>query len=81
MRVDLRPFEECDLPRLASWARHIDADAYMSRTRPLDVTRVGHRAEAGLLWYVIRVDDRDVGTIWLEREAESSRARLGILHR
>jgi len=79
MHVDLRPFEERDLPRLASWARHIDAGAYMSRTRPLDETLVSHAPETGVLWYVIRVDDRDVGTIWLEREAKSSCARLGIV--
>ena len=79
MRVDLRPFEEPDLPRLAAWARHIDAGAYMSRTRPLDDAPVSHDPETGLLWYVIRVDDRDVGTVWTEREAASSCARLGIL--
>jgi RimJ/RimL family protein N-acetyltransferase len=79
LRVDLRPFEERDLPRLASWARHIDAGAYMSRTRPLDDTLVSHDPATGVLWYVIRVDDRDVGAIWLEREAESSCSRLGIL--
>ena len=79
LRIDLRPFEERDLPRLASWARRIDADAYMSRIRPLDDTVVSHDPATGVLWYVIRVDHRDVGAIWLEREAESSCARLGIL--
>jgi RimJ/RimL family protein N-acetyltransferase len=79
MRIELHPFEERDLPRLAAWAKRIDADAYMSRTRPLDMARTGHCPEAGLLWYVIRADGRDVGTVWLEREADHSSARLGIL--
>jgi RimJ/RimL family protein N-acetyltransferase len=79
MRIELHPFEERDLPRLAAWARCIGADAHMSRTRPVDLARTGHCPEAGLLWYVICADGRDVGTIWLEREADHSSARLGIL--
>lgn len=79
MRVELRPFQERDLARLAAWASGIGADAYMSRVRPLDPTLVSHCPEAGLLWFVIRADGEDVGTVWLERETEPSSARLGII--
>jgi RimJ/RimL family protein N-acetyltransferase len=79
MRVELRPFEERDLRRLAAWTRRIDADAYMSRSRPLNVALASHCPEAGLLWYVIRADGRDVGSVWLEREAGPFSARLGVL--
>jgi len=78
MNVELREFEEGDLALLATWAGRIGADAYMSRHRPLDGALVRHSPANGVLWYVIRADGVDVGTVWLEREAPASAARLGV---
>ena len=79
VRVDLRPFETPDIALLATWAKRIGADAYMSRTRPARSRPYQLCPEAGLLWYVVRVDGKDVGTIWLEQESDSSCASLGVL--
>ena len=79
MHVELREFEERDVDLLSAWTARVDAGAYMSRHRPLDRTLVAHSPEDGLLWYVIRVDGADIGTVWLELGAEPSAARLGIV--
>lgn len=79
MRVELRPFEEPDLARLAGWTSRVAADAYMSRVRPRDESLSGHAPHAGLLWYVIRAGGEDVGTVWVEPEPDPARATLGIL--
>lgn len=79
MHVELREFEERDVELLSAWTTRIDAGAFMSRLRPLDGALTVHSPADGLLWYVIRVDDTDCGTVWLERETERSYARLGIL--
>jgi ribosomal protein S18 acetylase RimI-like enzyme len=79
MHVELREFEERDVDLLSAWTTRIDADVFMSRQRPLDRALTAHSPADGLLWYVIRVDDEDIGTVWLERETERWYARLGIL--
>jgi RimJ/RimL family protein N-acetyltransferase len=78
MRVELRPFDECDLPMLEMWAFRIRAGRYMSRVRPLDPACRGHAPAAGVLWFVIIAGGRDVGAIWLERESADC-ARVGML--
>jgi len=79
MHVELREFEEGDVELLSAWTTRIDAGAFMSRQRPLDRALTAYSPADGLLWYVIRVDDADIGAVWLERETERSYARLGVL--
>jgi RimJ/RimL family protein N-acetyltransferase len=78
MHVELRLFEKGDLALLETWTQRIHAEQYMSRTRPLDHAHLASGPADGLLWFVIRVDGADAGTVWLEREGAGS-ARLGIL--
>lgn len=79
MHVELRPFEKQDLALLEAWTQRIHAEQYMSRTMPHDHALVAGGAVDGLLWFVVRVDGADAGTVWLEREGGSTCARLGIL--
>jgi pimeloyl-ACP methyl ester carboxylesterase len=78
MRVSLRPVEREDLPRIDRWAADISASVSMSRTRPLGAGAERHDPAGGLFWYVIVEDDREVGTVWIERLPGESAARLGI---
>jgi RimJ/RimL family protein N-acetyltransferase len=50
----------------------------MSRTRPLAAAADRHDPGAGLYWYVIAEDGRDVGTVWIELLPGASEAVLGV---
>jgi RimJ/RimL family protein N-acetyltransferase len=54
------------------------ATGHMSRTHPLDVAADRHAPDAGLYWYVIVADGRDVGTVWVELPPGASEAILGV---
>jgi RimJ/RimL family protein N-acetyltransferase len=45
---------------------------------PLDAAADRHAPSAGLFWYVIVADGRDVGTVWLELPSGAAEAILGI---
>ncbi|MFN3766895.1 MAG: GNAT family N-acetyltransferase [Ectopseudomonas guguanensis] len=77
-RITLRPLQTRDLPQLDTWAQAIDTRQFMSRCRPLTPSADKHAPERGLLWLVIQVDGADVGTVWLEKEASTPQAILGI---
>jgi RimJ/RimL family protein N-acetyltransferase len=51
----------------------------MSRYRPKNLALTAHSPEQGLLWFVIRFSEGDVGTIWLESDVRADQAILGIL--
>lgn len=76
MSVSLRPVEVGDQPLIDRWAA--DAGEHMSRTRPCARNADRHDPEAGLYWYVIVEDDRDVGVVWIELPAARPRAVLGV---
>ena len=79
MKVSLHPFERQNIDELQSWANDIEAHRFMSRFLPHGANRYP-RSQDTLAWYVIQVDDRDVGAVWLEKEeAEDDVAVLGIL--
>jgi RimJ/RimL family protein N-acetyltransferase len=66
-----------DLATVDHWASGVTES--MSRTRPLADEASRHDPTAGLYWYVIAEDGRDVGTVWIELPASASEAVLGIL--
>ena len=80
MKASIRPFEENDLPILQMWAEEIEAYRFMSRILPHKSDQFLNSQESLLAWYVIRVDDQDVGVVWLEKAAiDDEIAVLGIL--
>ena len=80
MKVSLRPFEENDLLSLQMWAEEIEAQRFMSRILPHKSDQYLNSQESLLAWYVIRVDDQNVGVVWLEKAAKNDEiATLGIL--
>ncbi len=80
MKVSLRPFEENDLLSLQTWAEEIEAHRFMSRILPHQPDQNPYSQESLLAWYVIGVDDQDVGVVWLEKAAINDEvAMLGIL--
>jgi ribosomal protein S18 acetylase RimI-like enzyme len=74
--VSLRPVSARDLVVVDRWARGMAG--HMSRTRPLAEAADHHDPAAGLFWYVITEDDRDVGTVWIELLRGESEAVLGV---
>jgi len=76
MNVSLRPVEAADQTAIREWAAA--AGGGMSRTRPLDEAADRHDPAAGLFWYVIAADGRDVGTVWVEAGRGSGESLLGI---
>lgn len=78
MNVVLREFRAADVERLDEWAQRIHSENYMSRNRPMNGAAVAHNPTQGLLWFVIQVSGRDIGTIWLERGAQPDEATLAI---
>jgi RimJ/RimL family protein N-acetyltransferase len=76
MGVSLRVAEAADQAVIGRWAEAV-ADG-MSRTRPLAESANQHDPATGLYWYVIAVDDRDVGTVWIELPPPGSEGVLGI---
>lgn len=80
--ISLRPVSAPDLVTIERWASGM-AD-HMSRTRPQGKAADHHDPAAGLFWYVIAEDDRDVGTVWIELlpgepPGDDPEAVLGIL--
>src|ERR1700680_4646935 len=76
--VKLRTFEQEDLLKLEKWDRAIYGEQFMSRRSPApNAAGPGHLATP--LWFVIEVDDTEVGTVWLERGKTADEAVLGIL--
>jgi ribosomal protein S18 acetylase RimI-like enzyme len=68
--------EAGDQAVLRQWATAVNDG--MSRTRPLVETADRHDPAAGLYWYMIAADDRDVGTVWIELPPPGSEGVLGI---
>jgi len=79
MNVTLREFHEGDIAQLEVWAMRIGSEVFMSRYRPRNLAVTAHSPEQGILWFVIRFSDQDVGTVWLESDVGSDQAILGIL--
>ena len=79
MDVTLREFQEDDMELLDKWAISIGSEEFMSRYRPKDLAVTTHSPEQGVLWFVVRFSERDVGTIWLESDVRPDQAILGIL--
>ena len=69
-QVALRAFTQADQAALERWALDTRASHYMARTQP---------SRKALLWQVIVVDGRDIGTIWVESCDYPAHARLGVL--
>lgn len=77
MQIALRNFEYTDVPQLDDWCHNINAYQYMSHFHP-EVINTG--TSGNCVWYIIQVDGRDIGTIWLEKLPDKSRSvKLGIL--
>jgi ribosomal protein S18 acetylase RimI-like enzyme len=72
----LRPVSAFALAAIDRWASGVAES--MSRTRPLAAAADRHDPAAGLYWYVIAEDGRDVGTVWIELLPAASEAILGI---
>lgn len=79
METTLRPFTHEDLRLLEAWTARERVAPYMSRWMPR-TARGCHCSRDLCRWHAIVVDDRSVGTIWIEREHADERvADLGIL--
>jgi GNAT superfamily N-acetyltransferase len=76
MGVSLRAVQAADQAVLRQWAKAVSDG--MSRTQPLAEAADRHDPAAGLYWYVIAADDRDVGTVWIELPPPGSEGVLGI---
>ncbi len=74
--VSLRPVTPGDLSSIEHWARF--AADHMSRTRPCAAGADRHAPQAGLYWYVIVDDGRDLGTVWIELPPAAAEAVLGV---
>ena len=80
MMVSLRSFKKNDLLSLQMWADEIDAHKYMSRVLPHKSDQYFNPQKSLLAWYVIQIDHKDVGTVWLEKaDMDDEIAILGIL--
>nr|WP_314877224.1 GNAT family N-acetyltransferase [uncultured Pseudomonas sp.] len=69
-KVSLRAFTLADHAALERWATDTRASTYMARTQP---------SRKVLLWQVIVVDGRGIGTIWVESSDHPAHASLGVL--
>ena len=78
MNVELREFRIEDLGTLEKWKKHGDIERFMSRYSPRSFTGTSWNSDI-TVWLVISVADRDVGTVWLEKNAVTDTvADLGI---
>ena len=78
--VTLRELALKDWPLVQSWADGIGWMQYMSRIHPYTFTPEEFPNRDNVCWYVIMVDGRDVGTVWLEKKTpQDDTAILGIL--
>ena len=78
MKISLRKTNDSDITKIEQWIKDIEAYKYMSRFYPRAFDR--KIEDIGIyLWFVIVVDDLDVGTIWVEKEnVDAEVATLGI---
>ncbi|HBE79557.1 MAG TPA: hypothetical protein DDW65_17540 [Firmicutes bacterium] len=78
MELLLRKVIDSDIYKIQQWIENIKAGEYMSRFYPKDFD--GKIKENGLyLWFIIIVDDYEVGTIWVEKDSlDNTEATLGI---
>jgi ribosomal protein S18 acetylase RimI-like enzyme len=76
MGVSLRAVQAADQAVIRQWAKAVVNG--MSRTQPLVEAADQHDPAAGLFWYMIAVDERDVGTVWIELPPQGSEGVLGI---
>jgi RimJ/RimL family protein N-acetyltransferase len=78
MKISLRPFTSCDLETCEKWARDIEAEQFQSRYYPRSFNGKDISGNDLLrCWYIILVDDEEVGTVWLEKNTAD--AVVGIL--
>ena len=78
MELFLRKVNEADIKKIQQWVGCIKASDYMSRFYPKAFK--GKIKDIELyLWFIIVVDDYDVGTIWVEKDnLDAEEATLGI---
>ena len=78
MELFLRKVTEADIKKIQQWVGCIKASDYMSRFYPKAFK--GKIKDIELyLWFIIVVDDDDVGTIWVEKDdLDAEEATLGI---
>ena len=78
MELFLRKVNEADIKKIQQWVGCIKASDYMSRFYPKAFK--GKIKDIELyLWFIIVVDDDDVGTIWVEKDdLDAEEATLGI---
>ena len=78
MELFLRKVTEADIKKIQQWVGYIKANEYMSRFYPKAFK--GKIKDIELyLWFIIVVDDDDVGTIWVEKDnLDAEEATLGI---
>ena len=50
----------------------------MSNCRPKQAAAAAHVPLAGVLWYIIQVDGKEAGTVWMERGDAQEKVVLGI---
>lgn len=80
MKISLRHFESNDLKSLNNWSEDIDAQQYMTRLLPNKFDGACFSQRGLLSWYMIVVNEQDVGTIWLEKDSCGEKvATLGIM--
>ena len=80
MVLRLRQFRENDLVELDHWCKNIHSKRFMSRTTPRFFSAQQSVRNDLWEWYVIELENRSVGTVWLEKEnADSEWAVLGIV--
>jgi RimJ/RimL family protein N-acetyltransferase len=79
MGIQLRPFTDGDLEAHQHWQSRIALGKFMSRSAPHAFNGVVDQSSSEYRWFVIAAGGCDIGTIWLEREADDTNAvRLGI---
>jgi RimJ/RimL family protein N-acetyltransferase len=80
MNITLRDFEVEDLKIYEKWLTNINAKKYLSRFYPKHYNRENVQNLDFYLWYIIQIDDREVGVIWLEKnEKQDQTVKLGIV--
>ncbi len=81
MELFLRPFTPGDMETCHQWAEAIAFQQYQSRYTPRSFNAGDGSFNAALCsWYIIVVDEEDVGTVWLEKETSDEEvAVLGIM--
>lgn len=80
MNITLLEFSEEHLGKLEQWCQNIQSDQYMSRYSPHAFDGENVPPFEICNWYVIVVNDKETGTLWLEKtDPKTDIANLGIL--